>query len=79
MDLLVKLEKIFQRTLGVQNIGVKNTMDDIQEWDSLRHIQLLAEIEKEFNIQLSFEDSIEMISISNILETLRYKYNVHYE
>ena len=45
-------------------------MDDVQQWDSLKHIQLLSAVEEAFGIELLFEDAIEMISAKSIIEKI---------
>jgi acyl carrier protein len=42
------------------------TMNDIQLWDSMRHMELIVMIENSFKIQLSFEDIVAMKSIGEI-------------
>lgn len=46
------------------------TRDDIPDWDSMRHLSLILELEKEFDLSLSIEDSIHMVSIRAIKEIL---------
>ena len=48
-------------------------MDNTDEWDSLKHIQLITAIEKRFNIEIDFEESIEMVSVKNILNIITEK------
>jgi len=50
-----------------EDMSIENT----KEWDSLKHLQLLTAIEKEFNIEIDFRDSINMTSIKAIKETVR--------
>ena len=49
-------------------------MDDIPEWDSFKHIELIIGLEQEFGIKLEYTDTTEMISIpiikSKILKLL---------
>ena len=37
--------------------------NDIPEWDSFKHIELIISIEEEFKIQLEYTDTTEMTSI----------------
>ena len=49
-------------------------MSDVSGWDSLSHMNLIVEIEREYGIQLSGDDIAEMQSISKIMEILnRYQ------
>ena len=42
------------------------TKDDVLKWDSLTHMDLIASIEKEFGIQLTFDDILAMNSFHKI-------------
>ena len=49
-------------------------MSDVPGWDSLSHMNLILEIEREYGVQLSGDDIAEMQSIPKIVEILsRYK------
>ena len=70
-QIIKKLSDIFIDTLGVNEFELSITMDEIPEWDSLKHIQLLTTIEAAFGIELQFEDAIEMISGKSILNKIK--------
>ena len=66
-----KLSKIFNDILSVKEFKLSLTMDKIEEWDSLKHIQLLLAIDDAFGIEIQFEDAIEMISGKSILKKIK--------
>jgi acyl carrier protein len=70
----IKLEKLLKETFQIDKISLDFSMDDIPEWDSFKHIELIVAIEKEFKIKLEHTDTIEMVSIpiikSKILKLL---------
>jgi len=70
-QIIIKLSDIFIDTLGVNEFELSVTMDEIPEWDSLKHIQLLTTIEAAFGIELQFEDAIEMITGKSILTKVK--------
>jgi acyl carrier protein len=41
-------------------------MKDVEVWDSLRHMELVAAIEKTFTLELTFEEIVAMQSVSAI-------------
>jgi acyl carrier protein len=53
------------------------SMDACAEWDSLRHLEILAAIERRFGIQIQFEDAIRMVSIEAILQMLDQKHFIN--
>tara|TARA_Y100000996_G_C22479697_1_gene625634 strand:- start:273 stop:509 length:237 start_codon:yes stop_codon:yes gene_type:complete len=61
-ELDMKLEEILKK-IGLDDITLESTMDDIPDWDSFRHIQLIDAIEEEFKIEIEFNDAIIMTSI----------------
>jgi len=61
-----RLHKILKKTLKNNEINFDATMDEIPEWDSLTHIQLITAIEDEFNIAIDFADTLEMSSMPEI-------------
>ena len=69
-----KLEKLLKETFQIEKISLDFSMEDIPEWDSFKHIELIIVIEKEFKIKLEHTDTIEMVSIpiikSKILKLL---------
>ena len=51
-----KLEKLLKETFEIDKISLNFSMDDIPEWDSFKHIELIIAIEKEFKIKLEYTD-----------------------
>ena len=76
-DLDTKLEKILKEVFQVEKIDLNFSMDEIPEWDSFKHYEVIIAIENEFKIKLSISDTIEIVSIpiikSKILKYLNEK------
>ncbi|MFT5248568.1 MAG: acyl carrier protein [bacterium] len=70
-----KLTKIMAQILGVQEneITPNSSPDNLSEWDSLKHMNLVLGIEQGFNISFDDEDIIQMLSFEIILETIKEK------
>lgn len=45
-------------------------MADLDVWDSLKHMELIASLEQQLNIQLSFDEIVAMRSVGDIKRTL---------
>lgn len=58
-----RLEKLLKEIFEIDQINLKSSMDDIPEWDSFKHIELIIAIEEEFKIKLDINDTTEMTSI----------------
>lgn len=63
--ILSKLQEIYQDVLDNEDIELtlETTADDIEEWDSLSHVQLVVAIEKAFGIKFT---SKEILSWGNV-------------
>lgn len=70
-QLIEKLSDVFSETLAISKFELSITMDEVQEWDSLKHIQLVSAIEGAFGIEIQFEDAIEMISVKSIISKIK--------
>ncbi|MBR1774282.1 MAG: acyl carrier protein [Bacteroidales bacterium] len=68
-EILKQVEVIFKDVLDNGDIVLteQTTANDIEEWDSLSHIQLIVEIEKYFKVKFS---STEILSWQNVGEML---------
>ena len=62
-DLDVRLEKILKEIFQVEKIDLNLSMDEIPEWDSFKHYELIVAVENEFKIKLEDVDTIEITSI----------------
>ena len=69
-ELDIKLEKILKKVFKTEKINLEGSIEDISEWDSFTHIQLLNAIEKEFKIKVEFNDAMVMTSIPIIKKKL---------
>lgn len=66
-QIMSEVQDIFRDVLDNEEIVLADTTtaDDIEEWDSLTHIQLIVAIEKHFKIKFT---SMEILSWQNIGE-----------
>ena len=70
-QIIKKLSDVFNETLDISEFKLSITMDEVPEWDSLKHIQLLSSIEVAFRIEIQFEDALEMISVKSIISEIK--------
>lgn len=62
-----KVEEIFRREFSnVPKLNEDISSKDIADWDSLRHVMLITEIEKEFGISFDLEDMLSMSTFGEI-------------
>ena len=67
-----KLQIIFKDFFESDDLAItfSTVKEDIEDWDSVAHIQIVMEIENEFNIQFAAEDIARLVSIEAIIEAL---------
>jgi acyl carrier protein len=53
------------------DIGPDSSIKTIEQWDSLRHVQLMMAIEEEFGIRIDLMDAAEMVSFPAVCEALK--------
>jgi acyl carrier protein len=62
--------------VAVGDLTDESSVDSVESWDSLNHLNVVMAIEEAFGVQLSADDVIEMRSIATIREILRAKHVV---
>ena len=62
-DVDARLEKILKEVFQIEEIDLNFSMDEIPEWDSFTHYELIIAVENEFKIKLEDVDTIEITSI----------------
>ncbi len=76
------MEQIYQRLTNVFReffdddeieIDAETTADDIDDWDSLNHITLMAAVEDEFGIRLSMGEVSGLDNVGALAEIIRKK------
>lgn len=79
-EILGKLNEIFKDVFDGEHINIteETTNNDIEDWDSLEHINLIVAIEKTFGIRFSMDEVNEMDSVRMIIDIiLRHDVIIH--
>ena len=73
--MLEKLQIVFREVFEDSSLIISpfTTPLEIKMWDSLTHLQLIAEIESEFKIKFTFEEVMMFNSVADILSTIEKK------
>ena len=71
-EIFTKVEDIFKDLLDDEDFKMAEEMnaDDIQEWDSLFHITLIASIEDEFKISISTTEVAKAKNVGVMLDMI---------
>ncbi len=74
-QILADVQEIFREVLDNEEIEInfETVADDIEEWDSLSHIQLIVAIEKQFKIKFNSKDLMEWITVGDMIDCIANK------
>ena len=74
-EILNKLQSIFCDVFDNEDlvITVDTVAEDIEEWDSLSHIQLTKDIEKQFGIKLTAREIMSWDNVGEMVEATQCK------
>ncbi len=69
------LDEVFQDVFDDDSIMVHDdtTADDIEDWDSLEHINLIVAVEKAFKIKFSLGETTGMKNVGEMVDTILKK------
>lgn len=72
-----KLEEIFREVFDDDSIILTDATNskDIDDWDSLAHIQLISSIEEAFNIKFTLEEAVSAENVGEFIEIIQKKVN----
>ncbi len=68
-----KVRKIMSSVFGISKdlINNESSPDNIENWDSLRHMNLIVSLEEEFGVSFSDDQMSELINYRLIILTLK--------
>lgn len=74
-DILKQVNEIFVEVLENPSVKLNETTkaDDIAEWDSLTHIQLVVTLERHFNMRFTTNEIQGWNSVGEMLNTIEAK------
>lgn len=76
LNLDIILEKVFASVFEDNNKNFVNIKEkNYEKWDSLRGINLLLEVEKNFNIKITNDELLKFNSYTNIKKIIKSKLN----
>ena len=78
MSTLDRYKKVFIESFEIEEEALSDLKyQDIEQWDSLGHMSMIASLEEEFDIMFEMDDIIDFSSFTKGIETLaKYGINV---
>ena len=69
-----KLEKLFKNTFNIKDEDIsKASQNNLKNWDSVNHMNLILAIEKEFDITLDNNDVIKLSDFKSCFQLITNK------
>lgn len=74
-EIYAKVTEIFKDVLDLEDIELtdETTADDVEEWDSLTHIQLVVAIEKAFGIKFTSGEILRWKNVGEMIDCISEK------
>ena len=71
-EIYEQLNEVFQDVFDDEDITVNDetTADDIEDWDSLEHINLIVAVEKKFSIKFNMGEVNKFKNVGEMVDTI---------
>ncbi len=71
-EVFAKLNEVFRDVFDDNDITVTDitTADDIEDWDSLEHINLIAAVEQEFGMKFNMGQVVSMKNVGEMADII---------
>jgi acyl carrier protein len=76
-DVLAEVNQIFRTVLDNDSIQLtyETTAKDVENWDSLNHIELVVAVEKHFNIKFNFAELQKFKNVGQMCDNIVARLN----
>jgi acyl carrier protein len=74
-EILEKVQDVFREELELDDLVLadETTADDVEEWDSLSHVQLVVALEKTFGIKFTSREILSWDNIGDLVDCIGKK------
>jgi len=73
--IISKIGEILTKTLKHNNFEISESLsaDEVEGWDSLTHMLIITEVEKEFNIKFKLKELNKLQNVGSLIELVQMK------
>ena len=66
------IEEVVCQVFGAEagSVDASSSPESVEGWDSMGHLNLVAALEKHFNVSIDIGDAMEMVNVKRIREIL---------
>ena len=74
-DILKRVEEIFREELELDDLVLtdETTAEDVEGWDSLSHVQLVAAMEEAFGIEFKSREILSWENVGDLIDSIQKK------
>ena len=74
-EILKRVEEIFREELEQEDLVLtdETTADDVDGWDSLSHVQLVAAMEEAFGIEFTSREILSWDNVGDLIDSIEKK------
>jgi len=74
-DIMAQVQEVFRDELELDDLVLEDetTADDVEEWDSLSHVQLVVALEKSFNIKFTSREILSWDNVGDLVDCISKK------
>lgn len=74
-EILARVQEVFREELELDDLELtgETTADDVEEWDSLSHVQLVVALEKNFGIKFSSREILSWDNVGDLVDCIEKK------
>ena len=74
-DIISRVQEVFRDELELDDLVLtdETTADDVEEWDSLSHVQLVVALEKAFNIKFTSREILSWDNVGDLVDCIGKK------
>lgn len=74
-EILNRVQEVFRNELETEDLVLNDetTANDVEEWDSLSHVQLVVALEKVFSIKFTSREILSWDNIGDLVDCIEKK------
>ena len=74
-EILNRVQEVFRNELETEDLVLNDetTANDVEEWDSLSHVQLVVALEKVFSIKFTSREILSWDNVGDLIDCIEKK------